>query len=65
MQDEDIPSSRKNLAILLGVINGRIELNETENYLRNYPNKKTTDYRKLLYVYDYKKYALVELTASN
>lgn len=57
LEDENIPQSKKNLAIILGAVNGRIQLDLIEDYLRNYLDKKTTDYRKLLCVYDYKKYA--------
>ncbi|USK68223.1 SIR2 family protein [Peribacillus frigoritolerans] len=57
LQDDNISQSRKNLAIVLGIVKDRIQLNTIENYLREYPDKKTTDYRKLLCVYDYKKYA--------
>lgn len=49
-------TSSTNIAIVLGIVNQRIELDLIENYLRNYPDKKTNDYRKLLCVYDYKKY---------
>jgi hypothetical protein len=56
-QDEDIPQSKKTLAILLGVINDRIQLNIVEEYLRDVSDKKSTDYRKILCLYDYKKYA--------
>ncbi|MFZ3591619.1 SIR2 family NAD-dependent protein deacylase [Bacillus sp. DJP31] len=57
LQDDNISQSRKNLAIIFGVVNDRIQLEPIEDYLRKYPDKKTTDYRKLLCVYDYKKYA--------
>ncbi|MGG0293212.1 SIR2 family protein [Bacillus pacificus] len=57
LQDEDISQSKKNLAIILGVINERIPLDIVEEYLRNYDDKKSTNYRKVLCVYDYKKYA--------
>ncbi|MDA1876448.1 SIR2 family protein [Bacillus toyonensis] len=57
LQDEDIPQTKKNLAIMLGVINERIPLDTVEEYLRNYDDKKSTNYRKILCVYDYKKYA--------
>lgn len=57
LEDEEITQSKKNLFIVLGVLNNRIDLTDVEQYLRNYPDKKTTDYRKLLCVFDYKKYA--------
>lgn len=57
LEDDSIPQTRKDIAIILGIVNRRIELDLIENYLREYPDKKSTDYRKLLCVYDYKKYA--------
>lgn len=55
-EDEYISQSKKSLAIILGAIRGRIGLDLIETYLREYPDKKTTDYRKLLCVFDYKTY---------
>ena len=55
--DDSISQSNKNLAIIFGIMNDHINLDSIEEYLRNYPDKKTTDYRKILCVYDYKKYA--------
>jgi hypothetical protein len=57
IHDKDISQSKKTLAILLGVINNRIQLDIVEEYLRDFPDKKSTDYRKILCVYDYKRYA--------
>ncbi|MGS0534144.1 SIR2 family protein (plasmid) [Bacillus mycoides] len=57
LQDDNIAQSKKNLAIVLGIINDRIQLDTVEEHLRNYSDKKSTDYRKILCVYDYKKYA--------
>ncbi|MEW9596338.1 SIR2 family protein [Bacillus toyonensis] len=57
LQDEDISQSKKNIAIILGVINERIPLDTVEEHLRDYDDRKSTDYRRLLCVYDYKKYA--------
>ncbi|MGH0589935.1 hypothetical protein [Bacillus mycoides] len=57
LQDEDISQSKKKLAIILGVINKRIPLDTVEEHLRNYDDKRSTDYIRILCVYDYKKYA--------
>ncbi|PEY85521.1 SIR2 family protein [Bacillus thuringiensis] len=57
LQDDNIVQSKKNLAIVLGIINDRIQLDTVEEHLRTYSDKKSTDYRKILCVYDYKKYA--------
>jgi hypothetical protein len=57
IHDENISQSKKTLAILLGVINDRIDLDIVEEYLRSFQDKKSTDYRKILCVYDYKRYS--------
>src|SRR5699024_1690540 len=57
LNDDTITRSRKILAIALGIMNERISLEDTEKFLRNFLDKKTTDYRKILCIYDYKKYA--------
>lgn len=57
LEDENIPRTKKLSAIILGILYERIDLSSVEEYLRDYPDKKTTNYRKLLCVYDYKKYA--------
>jgi hypothetical protein len=56
--DEAIPQTRKITAICAGVISGRIDLDLVETYLRNYEDKKSTDYRRILCVYDLKKYGI-------
>ncbi|MFI3220915.1 MAG: hypothetical protein QX189_17640 [Methylococcales bacterium] len=55
--DKEISKSNKNSCILWCALNGHITLDDFEKYLRNYPNKEETDYRKLLCAYDYKKYS--------
>lgn len=57
LKSEDISISYKTGAIVWGIIAGNISLDEVEEYLRNYENKESTDYRKLLCAYDYKKYS--------
>ncbi|MBU7316075.1 SIR2 family protein [Paenibacillus oleatilyticus] len=57
LDDEKIPQTKKIIAIILGIIHERIQIDIVENYLRDYSDKKSTDYRRLLCVYDYKKYA--------
>lgn len=56
-EDENIPQTKKILAVIYGILDDNINLNDVEDYLRNFADKKSTDYRKLLCVYDYKKYA--------
>ncbi|MEK4822838.1 SIR2 family protein [Priestia sp. FSL R5-0680] len=54
--DENVSASKKTIAIVKGILSGRINLDDAERYLKEYPEKRTTDYKKLLCVYDYKKY---------
>jgi len=60
IQDDDIPQTKKDIVILYSILKNNIELQDAENYLRNYSDKKTTPYRKVLSVYDYKKYIDIE-----
>lgn len=54
--DTRIADSKKTTAIILGIVHGRIDLGLVEDFLRNYEDKKSTNYRKIICVYDYKKY---------
>lgn len=56
LKDETVSASRKTTAIVKGILSARISLDDAEQYLKDYPEKRTTDYKKLLCVYDYKKY---------
>ncbi|MGG1793605.1 SIR2 family protein [Bacillus mycoides] len=55
--DSEIPQTKKDLAIICGILNESITLDKAERHLREYEDKKTTEYRKLLCVYDFKMYA--------
>jgi hypothetical protein len=57
-EDNAIAASYKNHAIMFSVNSGNIPLSDLENYLRSLPveNRKTTDYKRLLCLYDLKKY---------
>lgn len=57
LSSDEIANSYKNKAIFWSVYKGNIELNEFEEYLKNNPEKYNTDYRKLLCLYDWKKYS--------
>ena len=59
LDDENIPSSYKNNSIIWNTSNDYIPLEEIENYLRNTLANNDTNYRKLLSVYDYKKYNII------
>lgn len=60
--DEQIAISNKVKAIVMGVLRDRISLEDLEIYLKLFPDKRHTDYKKLLCVYDYKKYAPVPIS---
>ena len=56
LQNSDISNTNKDNAILYATINNLLELNDLEIYLRDYTDKNSTNYRKLLCAYDLKKY---------
>lgn len=56
LADSNITESNKINAILWLSNSGAIELDEVEDFLRNFGDKSDTPYRKLLCVYDQKKY---------
>lgn len=53
----DITHSNKIQIIISSIMNGNMNLNSVEEYLKNFENKKSTSYRKLLCAYDLKKYS--------
>lgn len=58
IDDDNIAESYKHIAIMYGVSSGQIPLEDVEWYLRNQPEsqRKGSDYRRLLCLYDKKKY---------
>lgn len=54
--DDNISATNKTNAIVKGILSGRVNLEDAEQYLKEYPQKYETDYKKLLCVYDYRKY---------
>ena len=54
--DSAIPVSSKNMAIAYGVISKQIPLETLEAYLKSFSPKGSTDYNRLLVLYDYIKY---------
>lgn len=54
LSDDRIPSSYKVDEIILSIIKGNMNSEDVEAYLKSYPDKKTTNYRKLICVYDLK-----------
>lgn len=56
-EDVNITDANKINAVLWLVNKGSVGLDETERFLRKFENKSNTSYRKLLCVYDIKKYS--------
>ena len=57
IDDDRISVSNKVSCIVWNCLNKKLDLDNFEKYLRNYQNKETTDYRKMLCAYDFAKYA--------
>lgn len=57
VEDLTISQTYKALEIIYAIIEGNMDLTSVEEYLRNFENKRTTDYRRMLCAYDLKKYA--------
>lgn len=55
------PTNKIN-TILYSVLSGGISVDDCEQFLRTYPTKNTTEYRRLLCAYDFKKYGAEEAT---
>lgn len=57
-KDANIATSFKHPTVIWNVWNGNIPLDNLEQFLRSYPNeeKKDSKYRRLISLYDYKKY---------
>lgn len=56
LNDESIPKSNKERMIYYLVYNDNINLDECERYLRSIGDKNTSEVRKLICLYDYKRY---------
>ena len=56
MSDESISKTNKHYAIVTAVLNNQLDLNDVEKYLKEYRDKLSTEYRRLLCAYDYMKY---------
>lgn len=65
LNDIGIAETYKENAILWSLYQKKIELSDVERYLREYANKKSTQYRKLLCQYDYAKYSTQKSTERN
>lgn len=56
VSDESISKTNKHYAIVTAVLNNQLDLNDVEKYLKEYRDKLSTEYRRLLCAYDYMKY---------
>ncbi|WP_214814152.1 SIR2 family protein [Exiguobacterium sp. s196] len=56
IDDTEVSPHRKELYIIQGILNAQFEIKEFEDYLKKFDSKKSTNYRKLLCVYDYVMY---------
>lgn len=56
VSDESISKTNKHYAIVTAVLNNQLDLNDVEKYLKEYEDKLSTEYRRLLCAYDYMKY---------
>lgn len=54
--DPKVPKSYKIEEMICSTMSGSMDLEELKSYLRNYPDKRSTQYRKLLCAYDLKNY---------
>ena len=56
LSKDDISKTNKDNAILYAIMNDFLDIDDLERYLRGYTEKTSTDYRRLLCAYDYKKF---------
>ena len=57
--DDTIPQSSKNSAMVYAILHNQIDVEQLEQYLMNYQDNDTSDYNRLLVLYDYAKYGNV------
>lgn len=57
LDDQRIPQTYKVPEMICSIMSGKMDLELVESYLRNFPDKRSTDYRKILCAYDLKKYS--------
>lgn len=54
IDDSQIPRTYRTLEMICSIMSGKMDLAQVETYLKNFPDKRSTDYRKLLCAYDLK-----------
>lgn len=60
LDDSDISKTNKANFICLSILDGSINIEDAKEFLIKFQLKKTTPYRKILCIYDFKKYATEE-----
>ena len=55
--DKTIYQTNKTLAIICAIMNSNMDLESVKDYLQSFPNKRATEYRKILCAYDIKQYS--------
>ena len=54
LDDQQVPQTYKTLEMICSIMSGKMNLEQVEIFLKNYEDKRSTDYRKLLCAYDLK-----------
>lgn len=57
LNDVEISTTRKNYTIIYSMLIGSLSTDSIEKYLKDYKDKQSTDYRRILCAYDYIKYS--------
>ena len=52
--DSQVPQTYKTLEMICSIMSGKMNLKKVEDYLKNFVDKRSADYRKLLCAYDLK-----------
>ena len=55
--DKTISQTNKTLAIICAIMNSNMDLESVKDYLQSFPNKRATEYRKILCAYGIKQYS--------
>lgn len=55
IEDDQIPATYKETEIVCSIMSGIMDLDQVEIFLKTFPNKRITNYRKILCAYDLKR----------